>query len=184
MEIEQLEQEILSLNSIIEEQGTELISLRKKIGLTDMNSAPFSVAAVTNIRNLIERYAPTSSRSSYSMQLWGKEQEVFVYEGRGYIIIDEKDNGKDLTDVVAYVVTAGSGAGTTQIQVHNLTDGVDMLSTVCSIDSGKNSSEDATTPAVVNSANSEVATNDILRFDIDAVTATAPEGLIVKIGLE
>jgi hypothetical protein len=184
MDNEDITQELSKRDNIISTLSSEITSLKKKVGLTDMNSYPFSVNAVTNIRNLIERYAPSSSRSAYSMQLWGKEQEVFVYEGRGYIIIDEKDNGKDLTDVVAYVITAGTGAGTVQIQVHNLTQSVDMLSTVCSIDSGDNSSEDATTPAVINSSNSEVSTNDVIRFDIDAVTATAPNGLVIKIGFE
>jgi hypothetical protein len=40
----------------------------------------------------------------------------------------------------------------------------------------------AATAAVINASYDDVAENDLLRIDIDAVSTTAPKGLIVTLG--
>ena len=83
-------------------------------------------------------------------------------------------------EVGAHVYTAGSGSLTT-VMIHNLTDGVDMLSTAITIDSGETDSSTAATAPVVNTSNNEVATADVIRFDIDAVASgTAANGLEIR----
>jgi len=79
----------------------------------------------------------------------------------------------------AHVYTAGV-TGTTDVMIHNLTQGVDMLSTAITVDSGETDSSTAATAPVVNS-NNQVATADVIRFDIDAIsTGTAANGLEVR----
>jgi hypothetical protein len=56
-----------------------------------------------------------------------------------------------------------------------------MLSTVASIDSGETSSSTAATAGVINTANDDVATAQILRFDVTAINTTPATGLIVNL---
>lgn len=101
-------------------------------------------------------------------------------DGKAYLVIPSFLNGMNLTRVHARVNTAGT-TGTTDIQIHNVTDVVDMLSTKLTIDSGETGSDTAATPAVINTSNDDVATNDLLRVDLDAVSTTAAQGLIITL---
>jgi len=99
-------------------------------------------------------------------------------DGKAYFIAPNSLGGMNLVAVKAKVITAGT-TGTTDIQIHNVTQAADMLSTKITIDSGETSSETAATPPVIDAANDDVADDDLLRIDIDAVSTTAPLGLIV-----
>jgi hypothetical protein len=58
-----------------------------------------------------------------------------------------------------------------------------MLSTVITIDASETGSDSAATAAVINGSEDDVATNDVLRIDIDQVgSSTAGSGLIVTMG--
>jgi len=90
-------------------------------------------------------------------------------------------SGMDLVGVAAQVQTAGT-TGTLDVQIHNVTDTADMLSTKITIDSGETDSSTAATPAVINTATDDVVTGDQLRIDVDAVhSGTAAKGLLVEL---
>jgi len=110
---------------------------------------------------------------------WG--ENVSTGDAKWYIHIPEYLTGYDLVEVHAEVIVAGT-TGTTDIQIHNLTDASDMLSTVLTIDSGETGSDTAATPAVINTTEDDVVTNDVIRIDIDAVSTTPPKGLILTLG--
>lgn len=99
-------------------------------------------------------------------------------DGKAYIVIPASFNGMNLVRVRSNVITAGT-TGTSDFQIHNLTQAADMLSTKLTIDSGGTSSGTAVTPAVIDTNNDDVATGDVLRLDIDAVSTTAPKGLFL-----
>jgi len=101
-------------------------------------------------------------------------------DGKGYFHIPASMDGMNLTAVHAEVITAGT-TGTTDIEIYNVTDSVDMLSTTLTIDSGETGSDTAATAAVINTSNDDVATNDLIRIDVDAVSTTAAKGLIVTL---
>jgi len=83
-------------------------------------------------------------------------------------------------EVGAHVYTAGV-TGTTDIMIHNLTQAVDMLTTAITIDAGETDSSTAATAPVVDTANNDVATADVIRFDIDAISSgTAANGLEIR----
>lgn len=103
-----------------------------------------------------------------------------VGDGKAYFTIPEDLNGWNLTAVHARVITAGT-TNTTDIQIANVTDSVDMLSTKLTIDSGETGSDTAATPAVIDTSKDDVATNDLLRIDVDAISTTAAKGLIVRL---
>lgn len=104
-------------------------------------------------------------------------------DGKGYFHIPAGLNGMNLVEVHAEVITAGT-TGTTDIQIHNVTQAADMLTTKITIDSTETGSDTAATAAVIDTANDDVATNDLIRIDVDAVSTTAAQGLIVTLGFQ
>ena len=108
---------------------------------------------------------------------------VTTGDGKFYTHTPPELDGFDLVYVHAEVITAGT-TGTTDIQIHNVTQAADMLSTKLTIDSGQTGSDTAVTPAVIDTANDDVATNDLLRIDVDDVSTTAPQGLNVTMGFK
>lgn len=100
-------------------------------------------------------------------------------DGKAYLRINAVLNGYNLIAVAAHVTTVSSGGDPT-IQIANVTQAADMLSTKITIDAGEKDSKDATTPAVIDTGNDDVATGDELRIDID-VAGTGAKGLIVDL---
>lgn len=109
--------------------------------------------------------------------------DIATGDGKYYMHITPALTGMNLVYVHAFVVTAGT-TGTTDIQIANVTDAVDMLSTKLTIDSTETGSNTAATPAVINTSTDDVATNDVLRIDIDAASTTKPKGLVVTLGFQ
>lgn len=112
--------------------------------------------------------------------VFGFTTNVAVGDGASYVVIPSPMNGLNLTRVYARVITAGT-TGTTDIQIANVTDSVDMLSTKLTVDSGETGSDTAATAAVIDTAHDDVSTNDLLRIDIDSVSTTPPRGLILTL---
>lgn len=105
---------------------------------------------------------------------------TYVGDGIARIVIPSTFDGLRLNTVGGHVYTAATGS-TTNIQVHNQTKGVDMLTTLLTIDAGENDSKDAVTPPVIG-ANSLVDEFDVIRFDIDQVgSGTAALGLELRL---
>lgn len=104
-------------------------------------------------------------------------------DGKAYLHIPPKLNGWNLVYVHALNATAGT-TGTQDIQIANVTDAQDMLSTKITIDSAEVGSNTAATPAVINGTYDDVATNDILRIDVDAVQTTKGKGTICTLGFQ
>jgi len=109
--------------------------------------------------------------------------DIAIGDGKGYFVVPAALNGMNLVSVHAKVITAGT-TGTSDIQIANVTDTQDMLSTKCTIDSGETGSDTAATAAVINTSYDDVATNDLLRIDVDAASTTKPKGLIVTLGFQ
>jgi len=101
-------------------------------------------------------------------------------DGKFYFHVPSTLDGMDLVEVHAEVITAGT-TNTTDIQLHNVTAAADILSTKLTIDSGETGSDTAATAAVIDTAEDDVATNDLLRVDVDQVSTSAAKGLIVTL---
>jgi hypothetical protein len=59
------------------------------------------------------------------------------------------------------------------VQIRNVTDAVDVLSTAITIDQSEFTSYTAATPPVINTANDDVATGDIIAVDVDGAGVSA-----------
>lgn len=99
-------------------------------------------------------------------------------DGKAYYRVPSTLNGMDLIAVAAHVTTVSS-SGTPTIQIYNLTQTADMLTTRITIDANETDSSTAATPAVIDTGNDDVATGDMLRIDVD-VAGTGAKGLIVE----
>ena len=108
-----------------------------------------------------------------------------IAEGNGkfYFHIPAGLNGMNLVEVHSEVITAGNGS-TIDVQIHNANDGSDMLSTSLTIDNTETGSDTASTSAVINTSEDDVATNDLIRIDVDGNggDTTIAKGLIVTLG--
>ena len=108
-----------------------------------------------------------------------------IAEGNGkfYFHIPAGLNGMNLVEVHSEVITAGNGS-TIDVQIHNATDGSDMLSTSLTIDNTETGSDTASTSAVINTSEDAVATNDLIRIDVDGNggDTTIAKGVIVTLG--
>ena len=108
-----------------------------------------------------------------------------VADGAGdfYYTVPEELNGYNLVAIAVAVGTAGT-TGTLDVQIYNLTQTADMLSTVCTVDSAETSSYTAATPAVIDTANDDVASGDQIRFDVDVIHTTPSQGLAVTMSFQ
>ena len=99
-------------------------------------------------------------------------------DGKAYWRVPSTLAGFNLIAVAAQVTTVSS-SGLPTIQIHNLTDTADMLSTKLTINASALDSLAASTAAVINTATDDVTTADQIRFDID-VAGTGTKGLMVE----
>ena len=106
--------------------------------------------------------------------------DVATGDGKFYFHVPSPLDGMNLVEVHAEVITEGT-TNTTDIQIANATDSTDMLSTPLTIDSGETGSDSAAVPAVIDGTKDDVATNDLLRIDVDSVSTTAPTGLLITL---
>lgn len=107
------------------------------------------------------------------MAVW-PTTDLSVADGKAYITIPACMNGMNLIRANATVVTAWTTNATT-IDIYNVTDSHDMLSTAISIASAWT----VGTAGTVNTTYDDVATNDVLRIDVTTMSTTAPKWLTV-----
>lgn len=141
---------------------------------TEVNTGTDATRAVTP-DDLAGSYAATKSVVLYAVE---NATNVTVADGHIYFEVPSSLNGMNLIAAHARVVTAGT-TGTTDIQIRNVTDTADMLSTKITIDSTETSSRTGATPPAINTSTDDVVTGDLLAVDVDAISTTAPKGLYV-----
>lgn len=96
-------------------------------------------------------------------------------DGKLIFMIPTFLNGLNLTVAHAFVTTVSSSDAPT-IQIRNVTDSVDMLSTKITIDANETTSYTAATAPVIDTAHDDVATGDLIAIDVDAA-GTGAKGL-------
>lgn len=100
---------------------------------------------------------------------------------QGWFPVPSGLNGWNVTSVLSM---RSGGTGVPSFQLRRIRSGasVDVLSTQSTIDSGEVTSVTAATPAVINTANDDLATGDILSADVDgAGTSTLRAVLVVGV---
>lgn len=105
-------------------------------------------------------------------------------DGKGYFLVPKSMHNMNLVYARAMHISAGSGGSPTLIQVRNVTDSVDMLTTRIMIDVGETDSNNATTAYAIDTAHDDVAEGDLVAFDFDQLPTTAPVGAIIILGFQ
>lgn len=113
-----------------------------------------------------------------SIEVFGTSTDTATGDGKKMFHVPSPLDGMNLVEVHAEVYTSGT-TNETIIQINNDTGAADMLSTTLRVDSSETGSDTAATAAVIDSANDDIATNDRLEIDIDAIHTTAAKGLVV-----
>ena len=98
-------------------------------------------------------------------------------DGKAYFTVPAKLNGWNLIRANGSFYTAGS-ATSALIQIHNITQAADMLTTRITIEATEATSYTGV-PGVVDAANDDVATGDRLRIDVDQIGTAAAGGIAI-----
>ena len=137
------------------------------VSYTRADGTPIAIPSATGTRCVcLTAYAPAT--------------DTAVADDLVHFHVPASMNGMNLVSVHAEVITAGT-TNTTDIQIANDTQGADMLSTKITIDSGETGSDTAAAAAVIDASEDDVATNDLIRVDVDAISTTAAKGLVVTL---
>ncbi len=154
----------------------EIAAKIQHLGIVLRSHATLGVVEITNVGAL------DTDKKVVGHLVLDDSQNMAVADGAGDFFwrVPETLNGMDLIGVAASNQTAGV-TGTCDIQVRNVTQAADMLSTKITIDTGEIDSKDAATPAVIDAANDDVATGDQIRFDVDVIHTTPAKGLLVEL---
>ena len=98
-----------------------------------------------------------------------------------YWCVPESLNGYNITDVDFYVATVSS-SGLPSFDIYNVTGTGDVLTVNCTIDATEFTSYTATTGPTINTAEDDLTTGDLIRFDCDAAgTGTKGCGVILVV---
>ena len=105
--------------------------------------------------------------------------DTYVGDGITAVTIPATFDGLYLYSIGGHVYTAGTG-DTTDIQLHNLTTALDVLTTKLTIDAGELDSSTAAAAAVIGDDN-RVYTATVLRIDVDQIASgSAAKGLEIR----
>jgi len=110
------------------------------------------------------------------IQIVDHDTDCAVGDGEAFFHLPPSFDGMNLVGIEGSVATAGT-TGTMDIQIYNVTDTTDVLSTKLTIDSAETQSTTAAADAVINAAEDDVDSHDVWRVDIDAVHTTPAKGL-------
>lgn len=152
------------------------------VDAADIDFTPVGTIAASDVQTAIAEVATDAAARPRYISILVTDPNgsaLTTGDGKAYLRINSLLNGLNLTAVAAHVTTVSS-SGIPTIQIANVTDTQDMLSTKLTIDQSEKDSKDATAAAVIDTAHDDVATGDELRIDVD-VAGTGTKGLIVDL---
>lgn len=123
--------------------------------------------------------ATTGTEYEYNIKATSDTADLTTGDGKMIFTIPSSLNGLTIKSAHASLSSVSS-SGTPTVQIRNITDSVDVLSTAITIDVSEFSSYTAVTPPVINTANDDVATGDRIAIDVD-VAGTSAAGLSVHL---
>ena len=104
--------------------------------------------------------------------------------GDGKVIFNIPEELNNTLVIAAHAfVTTVSSSGLVTVQVRNVTDSVDLLTTAITIDASEFDSYTAATPMVINFANAQLAKSDRIAIDVDGA-GTGAKGLSVILSVQ
>lgn len=172
--VEVTEIESLSANTFIVGDGVGAPTTTPAAAASDINTGTDATKPLT------ADALAGSNAGTRVVQLKVFDDATAATTGDGKIIfmVPAEMNGMNLVDCEGFV-TGASSSGALTIQVRNITQAADMLSTAITIDQSELTSLTAAAP-VIDTGNDDVATGDLIAIDVDAA-GTSAEGLGVTL---
>lgn len=140
---------------------------------------PFSImlhGKVTNLRTDLDAHI-AGITASVSLFGFGPTQDCETGDLKAWFSVPASLDGWNLVDAHASVAVAGT-TGSMTVQIHNIDNALDMLSTKLTVASAALKSDGT---EVINTANDHVNTDDRIRIDVDAIHTTPSKGLEVRL---
>ena len=149
--------------------------------------SPTGSIAATDVQAAIAEVASEAGGGGitahiFRIKVYDDETTIQTGDGQFIIMVDDDLDGMNLTAAHAYVTTVSS-SGTPTVQVRNVTQTADMLSTRITIDVSEFTSYTAAAAPVIDTGNDDVATGDRIAIDVD-VAGTGAKGLGVVLKFE
>lgn len=150
-----------------------------------------TINGANNTLTVLDAQLPTIHRTKVvQIEVFPAGTATATGDGKAYFVVPSEWDGMVLVGVTASVITVGT-TGTLNIDLARCAvvatgsqcSGTvsDMLSTNLTIDSNENKSSTAAAAAVIDTANDDLATDQVIRIDIDAIHTTPAQGLIVTL---
>lgn len=118
---------------------------------------------------------------AFTILIGGPTAPVTTGDSQEILTIPEDLDGADLDHVSISLRGAASSSGLPTVQIRNITQAHDMLTTPVSIDVSEFHSYTAAVPPVINTSNNSVAKGDRIAVDVD-IAGTGAQGLTVMVG--
>lgn len=118
---------------------------------------------------------PLPGEAVYSIKVFRDDTVVETGDGQFIFEVPEDLDGGSLIRVEGYVTTVSSSGGLS-VQIRNITQAHDMLSSAIAVDVSELNSKDASSQPAVNSSNATVAWGDQIAVDVDSA-GTGAKGL-------
>lgn len=109
------------------------------------------------------------------IKVFGDNLVVSSGDGKFIFACSDDMDGMNLVDADAFITTVSS-SGIVTVQIRNITQAADMLSTRITIDVGEFTSYSAATAPAIDTGNDDVAMADRIAIDVD-VAGTGAKGL-------
>lgn len=174
---EEMDSNLTNLNN----DKLEIINNLDVTSTLDINSdyIPIYDASQSGNRKILANAVPFLNRTLV-IKVIADTLPTYVGDGIARVVLPSNFGGLSLLNAGAHVYTPATGS-TTNVQIHNETKGVDMLSTLIQIDAGENDTSTSATPPVIG-PNNGVSALDVIRFDIDQIgSGSAASGLELRI---
>jgi hypothetical protein len=114
----------------------------------------------------------------YVVKVFDDSTTLTTGDGKVIVPIPIEFDATHIIHVEAFLSTVSS-SGAITVQLRNVTDSVDILSTAITIDQSEFNSKDAATPFVINFTNAQLAHGDRIAVDVDGA-GTGAKGLAIK----
>lgn len=174
---EEMDSNLTNLNN----DKLEIINNLDVASTLDINTdyIPIYDASQSGNRKILANAVPFLNRTLV-IKVIADTLPTYVGDGIARVVLPSNFGGLSLLNAGAHVYTPATGS-TTNVQIHNETKGVDMLSTLIQIDAGENDTSTSATPPVIG-PNNGVSALDVIRFDIDQIgSGSAANGLELRI---
>lgn len=149
-----------SVASIAAVTASDAASSATVLGTTAVSAAADAFNRVTSIRRVVV------------LKVYNEASAIASGDGKMYFTVPAELSAMDLKGVGGHLYTAAT-SGTVQVQLHNVTSGVDMLTSKLEWDSTEKDTVTAASAAVINAAADGVAEGEEIRVDIDAAASGA-----------